>query len=180
MEATRMTANGKGTPSERRAAGSRAEAGFTLVEALCAMVILAFGLMAIANLIAVAASSNTVANQSTAATTMASQQMEILKSIPFTTPGTQIFNPALNPGGDLEADQAGYYTNPPTDVPGVGQIRVRWRITGLPDVVTGATRGLFIEVRAEGMAPLVGMRSRAEFTTFRACADSDAAGLACP
>jgi type II secretory pathway pseudopilin PulG len=157
-----------------------AEAGFTLVEALCAIVILAFGLMAIANLMVVAASSNTVANQSTAATTLASQQMEILKSIPFTTPGTAVFNPALAPGGDLEADVAGYFTNPPPDVPGVGQIRVRWRVTGLADPVTAATRGLFVEVRAEGMAPLAGVRSRAEFTTFRSCADSDAAGLACP
>lgn len=178
MEATRMNANGMGTQGAR--AGTRGEAGFTLVEALCAIVILAFGLMAIANLIAVAASSNTVANQSTAATTLASQQMEILKSIPFTTPGTQVFNAALAPGGDLETDQAGYFTNPPTDVPGVGQVRVRWRITGIPDAVSGVPRGLFIEVRAEGMAPLVGMRSRAEFTTFRACADSDPTGLACP
>lgn len=180
METTRKTTNGKGTPSEQCLGGRRAEAGFTLVEALCAIVILSFGLMAIANLIAVAASSNTVANQSTAATTMASQQMETLKSIPFTTPGTAVFNPVLAPGGDLEADQAGYFTDPPTDVPGVGMIRVRWRITGVPDAVTGAARGLFIEVRAEGMAPLAGVRSRAEFTTFRSCADSDAAGLACP
>jgi type II secretory pathway pseudopilin PulG len=159
----------------------RAEAGFTLVEALCAIVILAFGLMAIANLMAVAASSNTVANQSTAATALASQQMEILKNIPFTNPGTNVFNPALNPGGNLEADVAGYFTDPPTDVPGVGQVRVRWRITGVPDpLAAGVMRGVFIEVRAEGMAPLVGVRSRAEFTTFRSCADSDPTGLNCP
>ncbi|MGH7534468.1 MAG: hypothetical protein ACREMG_02665, partial [Gemmatimonadales bacterium] len=105
---------------------------------------------------------------------------EVLKSIPFTTPGGAVFNPALAPGGDLDADQAGYFTNPPTDVPGVGTIRVRWRITGVPDPLLPVTRGLFIEVRAEGMAPLVGLRSRAEFTTFRSCADSDPAGLNCP
>ena len=43
-----------------------AEAGFTLVEALVAVVVLVFGLMAVTNLLLVAASSNSVANQSTA------------------------------------------------------------------------------------------------------------------
>jgi Tfp pilus assembly protein PilV len=40
------------------------EAGFTLVEALFAMVILIFGLLAVTNLLIVGASSNSVANQS--------------------------------------------------------------------------------------------------------------------
>src|SRR5204863_2278147 len=39
------------------------EAGFTLVEALVAIVILVFGLIAVTNLMLVAASSNSVANQ---------------------------------------------------------------------------------------------------------------------
>ena len=68
------------------APGSTSEAGFTLVEALCAIVILAFGLMAIANLMVVAATSNTVANQSTAATTLATQTARAAQDIPFTEP----------------------------------------------------------------------------------------------
>jgi type II secretory pathway pseudopilin PulG len=160
--------------------GGRGEAGFTLVEALCAIVILAFGLIAIANLMLVAATSNTVANQSTAATTLATQQMETLKNIPFTNPPTtNAFNPALNPGGNLDADLAGYF-NPPVDIPGVGEIRVRWLITGVPDPVDAVVRTLFITVRAEGTGALTGARSRAEFTTFRSCTDSDPAGLNCP
>lgn len=179
MEATRKTENGDGTM--KAPGGTKGEAGFTLVEALCAIVILAFGLMAIANLMVVAASSNTVANQSTAATTLASQQLEVLKAIPFTDPGTSNFNAGLAPGGDLDADQAGYFTNPPAEVPGVGQIRVRWRITALPDAINPAlTRGVFIEVRAEGTGALTGARSRAEFTTFRSCTDSAPTGLNCP
>jgi type II secretory pathway pseudopilin PulG len=182
MEATGKTANGNGTMRARSVGATKAEAGFTLVEAMCAIVILAFGLIAIANLMVVAASSNTVANQSTAATTMASQRLEILKSIPFTDPpGSQIFNPALAPGGDLDGDDA---TLPAftalTDVPGVGQIRVQWRITGVPDPLDAVVRTLFIEVRAEGTGALTGARSRAEFTTFRSCTDSEPTGLGCP
>ena len=163
--------------------GARSEAGFTLVEALCAIVILAFGLIAIANLMLVAATSNTVANQGTAATTLATRQMEILKNIPFTNPPTSAtFNPALAPGGNLDADDAtppGYFT-PPVDIPGVGEVRVRWQITAIPDPTSGATTTLFIAVRAEGTGALTGARSRAEFTTFRSCTDSDPAGLNCP
>lgn len=47
------------------------EAGFTLVEALLAVVVLIFGLMAVTNLMLVAASSNSVANQGTPAVTSA-------------------------------------------------------------------------------------------------------------
>jgi type II secretory pathway pseudopilin PulG len=167
------------SPKEHR--GS--EAGFTLVEAMCAIVILAFGLIAIANLMAVAASSNSVANQSTAATTLATQQLERLKNIPFTTPGTNVLNPLLTPGGDLDNDAAGYFLDPlapaagdpPVDVPGVGQIRVRWQIAQIDP------RSLFIVVRAEGTGALSGARSRAEFTVFRACTDSaPPPGLNCP
>jgi type II secretory pathway pseudopilin PulG len=160
--------------------GANSEAGFTLVEALCAIVILAFGLIAIANLMLVAATSNTVANQGTAATTVATQQMETLKNIPFTNPPTSnTFNPLLNPGGDLDNDVAGFF-NPPVFLPGVGEIQVRWQITAIPDPVTGATTTLFIAVRAEGTGALTRARSRAEFTTFRSCTDSDPAGLNCP
>jgi hypothetical protein len=107
--------------------------------------------------------------------------MEVLKSLPFTDPpGTTAPNPALAPGGDLDTDTAGYFTNPPQDVPGVGQIRVRWQIAGVPDPVDGVFRTLFIAVRAEGTGALTGARSRAEFTTFRSCTDSDPTGLGCP
>jgi type II secretory pathway pseudopilin PulG len=141
------------------------EAGFTLVEALCAIVILAFGLIAVTNLLLVASTSNTTANMSTAATTLAAQQLENLKAIPFADVNA-IPTPALAAGGDLEADAAGFVSNPPIDVPGVGQIRVRWLIVDVD------TQTKFIAVRAESTAPLIGARSRAEFTVFRSCTDS--------
>ena len=73
------------------------QAGFTLIEALIAMVILAFGLIAITNLLIVAASSNSVGNMSSAATALASQQLELLKAQSYTN---------IAPGGSLTADQS--------------------------------------------------------------------------
>ena len=153
--------------SSKRPAG---EAGFTLVEALCAIVILAFGLIAITNLLLVASTSNTTANLSTAAATLATQQLEVLKAVPFNDPGG-----LLAAGGDLDNDQAGFFTDPPAEIQGVGQIRVRWRVTDID------TQTKFIVVRAESTALLIGARSRAEFTVFRSCTDSTPApGLNCP
>src|SRR5258708_38977657 len=77
-------------PAERRG-----EAGFTLVEVLTAIVILIFGLMAVTNLLLIAASSNTVANQSTAAATSASRIMDSLRDTSFQN---------LLPGASVTAD----------------------------------------------------------------------------
>src|SRR5262249_32316389 len=149
---------------------------FTLVEALTAIVILAFGLMAVTNLLLVAASSNTVANQSTAATNSASHVMDVIKATPWAT---------LPTGGDITV------TTPPSQdcltataanfacqqvIPGVGQIFTRWSITNIP----GTGRLRFIQVRSEGTGALVGARSRAEFTSFRSCTTTAAGCPAAP
>ncbi len=134
------------------------EAGFTLVEALVAIVILAFGLIAITNLLLVAASSNTVANQSTAATTAASQTLDQLRATAFNT---------LAVGGDVTADVAGYVRD--DQVPGVGLIHTRWQIM---NVAPANPRAFFIVVRSEGTGALSQARSRAEFTTIRTCTNT--------
>jgi prepilin-type N-terminal cleavage/methylation domain-containing protein len=164
-------------------AGSRnAEAGFTLVEVLTAMVILIFGLMAVTNLLLVAASSNTVANQSTAAAASASRIMDRLKDSSF---------PTLVVGGNVTADTGvtvpcggepvAPWPGPPQtavstpnvlnncndDIPGVGIIHTRWAINAIP----GTARTYFIQVRSEGTGALAGARSRAEFTTLRSCTE---------
>jgi type II secretory pathway pseudopilin PulG len=134
----------------------RTEAGFTLVEALVAIVVLVFGLIGVTNLMIVAASSNSVANQGTAAATIAAQQLELLKATPYNTLAT---------GGSVTADAPG----PPPffrddDLPGVGRIHTRWEV-----VATGDPLVRFVRVRSEGTGVLSVRRSRAEFTTFRTC-----------
>jgi Tfp pilus assembly protein PilV len=162
----------------------RTEAGFTLVEALVAIVVLIFGLMAVTNLMLVAASSNTVANQGTAAVTSATRAMDMLKSTSFADlaaqapPGTtagNAFDP--NDGGKACADPTLDFTewHCNDDVPGVGRVHTHWWITGTTD-----PRLLHIRVQSEGTGALTGARSRAEFTTFRACTNSDPATGGCP
>ncbi len=137
------------TPERAR---RRRQAGFTLVEALIAMVILSFGLIAVTNLMLVATTSNTVGNQSTAAASVASQRMDQLKALSFTNVG-------LTPGGSVTADTNGYFDD--TQVAGVGTIHTRWQITSID------TTTKYLVVRSEGAGALSGPRSRAEFTTFR-------------
>lgn len=163
-----------------------AEAGFTLVEALVAVVVLVFGLMAVTNLMLVAASSNTVANQGTAAVASASRAMDMLKSVPFgtttVTPGTLKDDTG---GTDFDANDGGmdcsdkdlvftdWHCN--EDVPGVGRIHTHWWVAATDD-----RRLLYLRVVSEGTGALAGARSRAEFTTFRACTNSDPALGKCP
>jgi type II secretory pathway pseudopilin PulG len=158
----------------------RAEAGFTLVETLVAIVVLIFGLMAVTNLLLVAASSNSAANQSSAATSSATQVMDMLKSTHWNN---------LVAGGDVTSDipagvpvECNTLTSPPPNgvyncddmVAGVGRIHTRWAITAVP----GTNRLLQIAVRSEGTGPLAVARSRADFTTYRACTNS--ADGSCP
>jgi len=149
------------TTREAARGGRDVEAGFTLIEALCAIVILVFGLMAITNLMLVAASSNTVGNQATAATTEAVQQMAILKATPFIN---------LVAGGSVTACNAPNWCTTAT-IPGVGAIETRWQVTAIDP------QSFFIRVRSEGRGALTGARSRAEFTAIRACTDT---AINCP
>jgi hypothetical protein len=156
------------------------EAGFTLVEALIAIVILIFGLMAVSNLFIVATSSTSVANQGSAAAVKASELLEILRATPW---------PNLAPGGSIVADAGpgtpscdaavlGTDFNCDADLPGVGRVHVRWEILTAP-VGGGAawTRTKFVQVQAEGTGALSGARSRSLFSMFRTCTDAPASAV---
>ena len=140
----------------------RAEAGFTLIEVLISIVVLVFGLIAVTNLFLVAGSSNTVANQATAAADVAAQVLENLKAQPWTS--TQ-----LAAGGSLTTPTTGYTRS--DQIPGVGTISSNWTITDVD------LRTKFIRVRSEGTGVLARARSRAEFTTYRTCTTPN---LGCP
>ncbi len=154
------------------------EAGFTLIEALIAIVVLVFGLMAVTNLMLVAASSNTVANQGTAAVTSATRVMDLVKSTSYANlaPGGMAWE-AVPAGGKDCNDPTLVVTDNHCDefIPGVGTIHTHWWITATPDA-----RLLHLRVRSEGIGALAGARSRSEFTAFRSCTDSNPAGGACP
>ena len=154
------------------------ETGFTLIEALVAMVVLSFGLMAVTNLMLVAASSNTVANQGTAAVTSSTRVMDMVKATTYAnlTPSGIAWETA--PGGGKDCNDA---TLVVTDlhcdefIPGVGTLHTHWWITATPD-----PRLLHVRVRSEGVGALAGARSRSEFTTFRSCTNSDPVTGGCP
>jgi type II secretory pathway pseudopilin PulG len=141
------------------------ESGFTLIEALFAMLILIVGLVAVTNLMIIGASSNSVANQSSATTGLATEEMEKLKAIPFTS---------LSTGGNLTldaVDSSGANAYRDDSVDGVGPIHTRWVITS----ISNQTR--FIEVVSEPAGGFMKSRARADFSTFRTCT---AVPLGCP
>jgi len=150
---------------------ARGQAGFTLIEALIAIVVLIFGLVAIANLFVVATSSNSNANASTAAATQATEVLERLKAIPFNNlqagvpPGAiaDCIEPVV-PDGVTNCVVAGNF-NLRKDVPGVGPIVTTWTLTS-PNV---AASNCYITVTSEGAAQPFRARTRSQFTTFRTC-----------
>jgi len=156
----------------------REEAGFTLVESLVAIVVLVFGLIAVTNLLLVAASSNSVANQGTAAAVSASKVHESFRNVSFTNLAAAAAPPpgagslTTNVGTPATCDAIplpGVTYNCQDELEGVGTIVTRWTITSIP----GTPRALHIQVRSEGMGVLSRARSRADFTMVRTCTDSE-------
>jgi type II secretory pathway pseudopilin PulG len=169
------------TRRPRSGAPCGAEAGFTLIEALIAIMILIVGLAAVSNLFFVAASSNTVANMGTATTAQATEVLERLTATPFLTLSNAV-GTAAGTVGNLDADvpatpcmdapgndcvgTAGTFQSY-RDIPGVGRIRTRWIVTR-PATRTNQSV-LHIVVRSEAIPRLLQRRTRAELTTFRTC-----------
>jgi len=125
-------------------------AGFTLVEAVFAILIFVIGILAVSNLFLVAASQTHRAACLTAATTQASEALDVLKAIPFDN---------LTPGGDLDGDEAGF--NMHNHVPGVSMVVTRWTI----EAVT--PQFYYITVQAEPVSALGQNFGRVTFMTFR-------------
>lgn len=93
--------------------GARADDGFSLVEVLVATAVLVVGLVALAQLFAVATVSNISARQTTHATLLAAQKLEELRSLAW----GQTSPPGLTPLEDR--DTVGAYTR-------------RWTLAPLP------------------------------------------------
>lgn len=147
----------------RRSTIPNGESGFTLIEATVATMVLMFGLAAIFNLMIVAISSNSVANRATAATALASQRMEVLRSTPFASL-------ADSPAGvdTLETVTSGF--NATTTVDGAGTFLITWRVQTLTD-----PNLKLIQVRSDPSG-FRGRQARAEFTAIRSCTLGTTAG----
>ena len=130
------------------------EAGFSIMEALLATMILIFGLASIFNLMIMTTTSGTVANQASAATMLAARRLEMLRATRFAALGA-------SPGDTLENQTAPFFEI--TDVEGVGRFETRWRIQTM-----GNNNSLFIQVRSQAQG-FRGRQSRAEMTSVRTC-----------
>jgi len=152
-----MTTTRPEKPTQSSSCARSHEQGFTLIEALIAVVILIFGLVAVAQLLAVAAASNSTANRSTAAAAAASQELERLQTVPFATLALATTAPLP---ADITAAGACSASAPDRAIAGVGTVRTCWEI----DAVNGNM--LFIKVRSQMLGPFSRL-TQAEFTTFR-------------
>jgi type II secretory pathway pseudopilin PulG len=158
-----------GSIKKKGGRAGRGEEGFTLVEALISIVVLAFGLVAITNLLIAATLSNSRASSNSAAAAVASQYMEQLKAIPVTGTANalDVLCAAASgpPWGDLDNNVANF--NATDNLPGVGNVLTRWMITSPAAAVTT----YMITVRSEVQRPIAGAAARAEFTAVRVVAD---------
>lgn len=139
------------------------EAGFTLLEAVMATLILLFGLASIFNLMIVAISSNSLANRASGAVAIASQEMEVLRSTPFTA---LVDSPV---GVDtLEVQTPGFFRIDNAD--GVASYESRWAVQTLTD-----PNLKYLRVRTEPQG-FRGRTARAELTSIRSCTAGTVAG----
>ncbi|TDI40107.1 MAG: prepilin-type N-terminal cleavage/methylation domain-containing protein [Acidobacteria bacterium] len=147
--------------------------GFTLVEVMISILILTVGLLSLAQLMVHATNANMLSGRLTSSSTMARDQLERLKAAPFYTDiESRTRNPILQPGGDLDAPEAGYvqyYTADGIQTnAGNAQYEVRWRINDAPSQMP--LEMLRIEVRcvpSAGMSHPSAIIGEARFVTYR-------------
>jgi type II secretory pathway pseudopilin PulG len=146
------------------------ESGFSLVEAIIAVLVFIIGIAAISNLFLMSMTANSTANVSAATASVASEVLDRLRALPSNTLTLGAPTGGLAPS---EADSA-ICSEPGTTncvvpgnfvltkiVPGVGIVHAKWSIAQ-----AGAGL-LFITVQAQTTATVVGERGNAVFTTFR-------------
>jgi len=112
------------------------ERGFTLVEAIVAMLVCTVGLVAMAELMAVTLRLQQLGRNSTSAARLAQDKVDQLTSMNFTT------NPGAACGGSITADQANHWDRPlddngtpddPADDTNSKGYKRRWAISRGPD-----------------------------------------------
>jgi len=124
-------------------------AGFTLVEVLLALFLIAIGVLAAAPMFIYAMRGNAVGGDMGHVGAIGVERMELLRS--------QIY-PSLTAGGDLNSDVAGYFDNTDPD------FSVRWQITDNASPVGSKT----IVVRVAARRQVLGRAKQVVLTTLRA------------
>lgn len=97
--------------------------GFTLVEALVAMIVCAVGLMAMAELLAVTIRMQQLGRNSTSASRLAQDKIDELNTVGFGAA-------SMSCGGALDADNADHFDAP---VNANGDYKRRWLVAAGPD-----------------------------------------------
>ena len=126
-----------------------------------ATMVLMFGLVAISNMMIFATSSNSVANRASAATMLAGQELETLRSTPYSAL-------ADSPADALDVQAPGFFRV--TTFQGVGTFETRWLVRALAN-----PNQRFLHVRTEPRG-FRGRWARAEFTTVRVCSTGPTTG----
>lgn len=99
---------------------SQAISGFTLLEVLVATGLVGLVALAVAPLMLMAVQTSAVAQEATTLVSEGSEQMEILRALPFS-------DAQLNAGGSITSSVAGYSLDP---LDGDANRYIRWRIIG--------------------------------------------------
>ncbi len=118
----------------------KGERGFTLVEVMVALGMLAFGILAVASMQSAALLGTSKSNAVTQATTVAMDRMERLLALPFTT-----WDPATQNGDDTSALFSGLPALPPSVT------SVTWSVAPGQSPVEATTRRITVTVGFRGL-----------------------------
>lgn len=109
------------------------EGGFSLVETLVSLVVISFIFLAIAQMIGTGVFVNRASEDLTKASILATDKMEEVRNEPYDD---------LTPGGDLNANAAGYFDTEDTNGDGNVELTRRWQIVDNGDSKTVRVRVL--------------------------------------
>lgn len=98
------------------------DAGFGFVETLIAMLLMTFAALSVSQMLVTGVYVSEASSDLTSVTTLASQQMEILKGMEFDS---------LGEGGALGGDVSGFTDTVDLDDDGAGEFTRRWRVLDL-------------------------------------------------
>ena len=145
----------------------KSERGFTLVEAIVALVVSTIGLMALAQMMAVTLQMQQLGRNSTSAARMAQDKVDELTTVGFTDPSMQC-------GGSLTEDQANFSDSPD----GVTNYKRRWVVASGPD---GAGTSLNLrQVTVRVIPELTDRRVAAPFDLTTIIRYAGPGAVACP